>query len=145
MEQHAASLKWRRAENLKLLIARFLQVIVVIVIWFHAGKARRNRRAASLVFRNLRERTERTLEGDALRRRVIHIFRSYDLIWCLVGFNPAIQRREHIIRGIGGIWPIDTLTKSISAWATAAVSHAGDHEQAIEVLDFLMTAEFACD
>jgi hypothetical protein len=79
------------------LIACLSKVIVVVVIWFHARKARCTRRAAPLIFRKLRERTERSLEGDALCRNVIHIFGGDDLVWCIVGFDPAIERRKDII------------------------------------------------
>ena len=76
-----------------------VMIVMVVMIWFHARKARGAGRAASpLVFRKLRERTQRSLERDALRRNVIHVFRGDDFIGRIPVFDPSIERRENVVR-----------------------------------------------
>jgi hypothetical protein len=77
---------------------RVVMVIMVVMIRFHARKARSAGRAASpLVFRKLRERTQWSLECDALRRIVIHVFRGDDFIGRIPAFDPSIERRENVV------------------------------------------------
>ena len=125
-----------------LAIARFL---VVVVIRFHAGKARGTGRAPlSLVLGKLRERTKRPLERHALRRSVIYVFRRHDFIGRFSPFDPLIESRENVVRCIRGVRPIrrTELTESVCAGSSAAVRHSRHHEETIEVLDSFVTAQF---
>ena|ERR1700676_940165 len=80
-------------------IACFLVVIVlVVIIWAHARKARGASCAASpIVFRKLRERTKRSLERNPLGWIVTHVFGGDDLIRCVLLFDPLIEGRENVV------------------------------------------------
>src|ERR1700733_8501316 len=114
------------------------------MIWFYARKARGAGRAAiSLVLGKLRVRTKRPLECDALRRIVIHVFRSHYFIGRISPFDPMIESCENVIRRVRRVRPIRTeLTEGICAGSAAAMRHPGDHEKTIEVSDGFMAAHF---
>src|SRR5437762_8255270 len=100
-------------------------IVTIMMIWFNARKARRAGRAAGpLVFRKLGERTQWSLERDTQRRIVIHIFRCDDLVGRDAVFDPSIERRENVVRGIGRVRPISPLTERICPGPATAVSHS---------------------
>src|SRR5438477_12599059 len=102
-----------------------MMIVIIVTIWLHAREARGACRAARFVFRELRPRAKRSLERDALRRIVIHIFCGDDFIGGIVCFDPSIESREGVIRGIGGIWPVDPLTEGICAGSATAMAIPG--------------------
>src|SRR5262249_14384918 len=92
-----SALATRAAKSSYLLSICFL--VVIIMIWFHARKARRACGAAGpFVFGDLRELTKRSLERNALRWIIIHVFRGDERVGCTLIFDPLIERRENIVR-----------------------------------------------
>src|SRR5437868_7397429 len=112
-----------------------MMIVIIVTIWLHAGKARGAGRAARFVFRELRPRAQRSLEGDPLRRRIIHVFRGDNRIGRIPVFDPLIECGENVVRGIRGVRTVHSLTKRICTGSTTAMSHSGHHEKTIEVPD----------
>jgi hypothetical protein len=79
-------------------------IVIVVMIWFHARKIRGTGRAASpLIFRKLRERTKRPLEGDPPGRIIIYVFGADDLVRRSLIHHPVVESRNKIVRRIGGV------------------------------------------
>src|SRR5882757_10842031 len=108
-------------------------VAIVIVGAPYAGEAGPiGPPAGPLVAGKFRIRTERSLKGDALSRIVVDVFRGDDRFRGDAGFHPMVERRKNVIRRIRRLRTVDALPERVCTGSTAAMRHAGHHEQPIE-------------
>src|SRR6266478_3572600 len=102
----------------------------------HTAPVRRVRGcAATRVARHLRKLAQQPGKCDSARWIVVDVLGCYELLGRNPMLDPLLERDKSVVLSIGGNWK--TVAESIGSCAAAAVTHAGNHEQAGELVHVL--------